>query len=106
MNRLLILLFSIFLIGCCNEPKLLHNGLTQKAIQITEYTIKVENDSLNNVIQDTLVITEKKYNENDQIISQRSKDGENITRRVKYILIDKSNHNVLFLKKIKPYSKW
>ncbi|MCP4054836.1 hypothetical protein [Mesoflavibacter zeaxanthinifaciens] len=74
MNRLLILLFSIFLIGCCNEPKLLNNGLTQKATQITEYTIKVKNDSLNNQIQDTLVITEKKYNENDQIISRHQRN--------------------------------
>ena len=74
MNRLLILLFSIFLIGCCNEPKLLNNGLTKKATQITEYTIKVENDSLNNKIQDTLVITEKEYNENDQIISRHQRN--------------------------------
>ena len=74
MNRLLILLFSIFLIGCCNESKLLNNGLTQKATQITEYTMKVENDSLNNQIQDTLVITEKKYNENDQIISRHQRN--------------------------------
>lgn len=70
MSRLPILLFSIFLIGCCNEPKLLNNGLTQKATQITEYTIKVKNDSLNNKIHDTLVITEKKYNDNDQIINR------------------------------------
>lgn len=74
MNRLFILLFSIFLIGCCKEPKLLNNGLTQKATQITEYTIKVENDSLNNQIQDTLLITEKKYNENDQIISRHQRN--------------------------------
>ena len=73
-NRLLILLFSIFLIGCCNEPKLLNNGLTKKAIKITEYTIKVKTDSLNNQIQDTLVITENKYNENDQIISRNQQN--------------------------------
>jgi hypothetical protein len=70
MNKLLILLFSIFLIGCCNEPKLLNNGLTKKATKITEYTIKSINDSLNNKIQDTLVITELKYNENDQLIKR------------------------------------
>jgi len=74
MNKFLILLFSIFLIGCCNEPKLLNNGLTQKTTQITEYTIKVENDSLNNQTQDTLVITEKKYNENDQIIRRHQRN--------------------------------
>ncbi|MDO3695970.1 hypothetical protein QVZ41_14050 [Wenyingzhuangia sp. chi5] len=53
---------------------MLNNGLTQKATQITEYTIKVENDSLNNQIQDTLVITKKKYNENDQIISSHQQN--------------------------------
>lgn len=73
MNKLLILLFSIFLIGCCNESKLLNNGLTQKATQITEYTIKVKNDSLGNQIQDTLVITQKKYNKNDQLISRHQR---------------------------------
>ena len=46
----------------------MNNGLTKKASKITEYTIKSINDSLNNKIQDTLVITELKYNENDQII--------------------------------------
>ncbi len=74
MNRLLIILFSIFLIGCCNEPKLLNNGLTKSVSQITEYTIKMENDSLNNKVQDTLVITEKKYNENDQIINRHQRN--------------------------------
>lgn len=86
MNRLFILLFSIFLIGCCNETKLLNNGLTQKATQITEYTIKVKNDSLNNQIQDTLVITEKKYNEYDQIISRHQRNlFANETMDIKFI---------------------
>jgi len=74
MNKLLILLFSIFLIGCCNKPKLLNNGLTKKVIKITEYTIKVKTDSLNNKIQDTLVVTEKKYNDDDQIISRNQRN--------------------------------
>jgi hypothetical protein len=69
MNRFLILLFSIFLIGCCNEPKLLNNGLTKKATKITEYLIKIENDSLNTKVQDTLSIREKKYNNNGQIFN-------------------------------------
>ncbi|WP_405604102.1 hypothetical protein [Polaribacter sp. Asnod1-A03] len=70
MNRLLIFFFSIVFIGCCNEKKVLNNGLTKQATKITEYTIKSINDSLNNKIQDTLVITELKYNENDQIIKR------------------------------------
>ncbi|MEM6515060.1 MAG: hypothetical protein AAF688_02675 [Bacteroidota bacterium] len=74
MNRLLIILFSILLIGCCNEPKLLNNGLTETVSQLTEYTIKVDNDSMNNKVYDTLVITEKKYNENDQIISRNQRN--------------------------------
>lgn len=68
MNKLTFLLFSILLISCCNEPKLLNNGITKKATKITEYIIKVKIDSLNNKIQDTLTIIEKRYNENDQIV--------------------------------------
>ena len=58
------------MIGCCNQTKLLKNGLTKKATTITDYTIKIEKDSLNNSIKDTIIITEKLYNENDQIISR------------------------------------
>ena len=67
MNRLLILLFSLLFIGCCNEKKLLNNGLTKKANKTTVYFIRIETDSLNNKIQDTLSIRESKYNENNQI---------------------------------------
>jgi hypothetical protein len=85
MNRLLILLVSIFLIGCCNQPKLLNNGLTKRAAQITEYSIKVEKDSLNNIIKDTLVITEKKYNDNSQITKRVQQNlFENDSMEIKY----------------------
>jgi hypothetical protein len=67
MNRLLILLFSILFIGCCNEKILLNNGLTKKATKTKVYFIKIERDSLNSEIQDTLSIRENKYNINDQI---------------------------------------
>lgn len=81
MNKLLILHFSILLIGCCNEPKLLNNGLTKKASKITEYSIKIEKDSLNKDVQDTLFIREKKYNKDDQISNLFQKtlfDGETL----------------------------
>ena len=91
MNRLLIILFSIFLIGCCNEPKLLNNGLTKSVSQITEYTIKVENDSLNNKVQDTLVITEKKYNENDQIISSTKFSNKHSNNENKFSIAEEES---------------
>lgn len=69
MNKLPIFLFLIFSTGCCNQPELLKNGLTKKASQTIEYTIKVEMDSLNNTLQDTLVKIVNNFNENDQIIS-------------------------------------
>ncbi|MCX2680934.1 hypothetical protein OOZ15_13355 [Galbibacter sp. EGI 63066] len=69
MNKLLILLFWILLVGCCREPKLLKNGLTKSASQITEYTILIKRDSLNNESQDTLMLREKIYNDNHQIIN-------------------------------------
>jgi len=86
MNRLFILLLSIFLIGCCNEPNLLKNGLTKKANKITIYYIKVESDSLNKKIQDTISIREKKYNNNDQIVNLFQKTlFDNETIEIDYI---------------------
>jgi hypothetical protein len=67
MNRFLILLFSITIIGCCNQPELLNNGLTKKANKTTIYFINIRKDSLNNKIQDTVSIIENKYNNNDKI---------------------------------------
>ena len=89
MNRFLILLFSIFLIGCCNEPKLLKSGLTKKANKITVYYIKIESDSLNNKIQDTISIREKKYNNNDQIVNLFQETlFDNETLEIDYIYND------------------
>jgi hypothetical protein len=67
MNRLLIFLFSILFIGCCNEKKVLNNGLTKKATKSTVYFIKIEKDSLNKEVKDTVAIRENKYNIQDQI---------------------------------------
>jgi len=92
MNRFLILLFSIFLIGCFSEPKFLNNGLTKNATKITEYIIKIEHDSLNNEVQDTLSITEKKYNDNDQIVNRIQKTLiDNNELKIDYIY-DNSNN--------------
>jgi len=67
MNRLLILLFSILFIGCCDEKKVLNNGLTKKADKTIVNYIRIERDSLNMKSLDTLSIRENKYNSNDQI---------------------------------------
>jgi len=69
MKKLLILLLSILIIGCCNESKLLKNGLTKKATKITVYYIKIKKDSLNDIVLDTISIREKRYNNNDQIFN-------------------------------------
>ncbi|WP_299118263.1 hypothetical protein [uncultured Tenacibaculum sp.] len=87
MNRLFILLFSISLIGCCREPKLLNNGLTKSASQLTEYTILIKRDSANNEARDTLMIRNKFYNNNNQIINLHQKtlfDNEKVDIEYSY----------------------
>lgn len=86
MNRLLILFSSILLFSCCEDQTLLNNGLTKKASKITEYTIKVETDTLNRKDQDTVVVTIRKYNENDQIISRNQRNlVEDETLEIEFI---------------------
>lgn len=68
MKKLLFLFIGILIASCCNQPELLKNGLTKKAREITEYTIKVKKDSRNEIINDTLSKTTKRYNGKDQII--------------------------------------
>ena len=58
------------MIGCCNKPELLNNNLTKKTNKITDFFIRVKYDSLDKLSQDTVVIIEKYYNKNDQIISR------------------------------------
>ena len=45
----------------------MNNGLTKKATKSTVYFIRIEKDSLNKEVKDTLAIRENKYNTNDQI---------------------------------------
>ena len=73
MNRLLILFFSLFIIGCGKQKKIWDNGLTKSAEEITEYTIRIQEDSLKNEIRDTLLIAVKKYRDDDQIAFQTRK---------------------------------
>ncbi|WP_298508379.1 hypothetical protein [uncultured Kordia sp.] len=73
MKKFCILLFSLCLIGCFNEKKLLKNGLTKKATQITEYTIKTKKKYSSSDISDTLLVNIKKYNQNDQIVSAQKR---------------------------------
>ncbi|WP_272022618.1 hypothetical protein [Olleya namhaensis] len=70
MNRLLILFFSLSIIGCSKQKKIWDNGLTKSAEEITEYTIRIQEDSLKNQIRDTLLIAVKKYRDDDQIAFQ------------------------------------
>lgn len=108
MNRLFILFFSISLISCCRESKLLNNGLTKSASQITEYTILIKRDSPNNETRDTLMVRNKLYNNNDQIIDLKQKtlfDNEKIEieysynelKKIKKEVVKMSTNNLPFI---------
>lgn len=89
MIKLLIILFSISLIGCCNEQKLLKNGLTKEANKTTVYSIRIKSDSINNKVQDTLSIKENYYNSNNQISSLFERTfWDNETVEIQYIYND------------------
>ena len=70
MNRLLILFLSLSIVGCSKQKKIWDNGLTKSAEEITEYTIRIQEDSLKNEIRDTLLIAIKKYRDDDQLALQ------------------------------------
>ena len=55
------------------EKKIWDNGLTKSAEEITEYTIRIQEDSLKNEIHDTLLIAIKKYRDDDQLALQTRK---------------------------------
>lgn len=76
MNKLITIILSIFLFGCNKQTSKQKSGLTKSASKTIEYTIQV-----NNGIQDTLLITTKKFGKNDQIIYQKRKtlfDNQNM----------------------------
>ena len=94
MIKSFILLFSVLIIGCCDDSEILKNGLTRPTSKLTEYSITVREDSLKKSILDTLVIVTRKYNDQNFIISrneQMSFSNEEID--IEYIYND--------LKKIK-----
>ncbi|MGQ1948058.1 hypothetical protein ACT3CD_13260 [Geofilum sp. OHC36d9] len=68
MNRTLLILSLIIILGCSNQPDQFSNGLTKNAKKITEYLINVDIDSLDNMAIDTLTKKELLYNKNGQII--------------------------------------
>jgi hypothetical protein len=73
MNKLLTIFLSIVLFGCNKDSEKPKNGLTKSANEIIEYTIRIQNDSQNDGIRDTLLIANKKYGKDDQIIHQSRK---------------------------------
>jgi PBP1b-binding outer membrane lipoprotein LpoB len=74
MKKIQIIISILLLTGCCKEPKYLKNGLTTKANKVTEVNLMVNVDSLDIQNIDTISITEKYYNSNNQI----TKRNENI----------------------------
>jgi len=70
MKVLQIIILILIFTGCCKEPKFLKNGLTKNANKVTEISIKVEYDSLGNKRLDTISITKKFYDKNNQIVKR------------------------------------
>ena len=101
MNRLLILLLlllSISIIGCNKGKKIWDNGLTKSAEEITEYTIRVEEDSLKNEIRDTLLIAIKKYRDDDQLALQTRRtlfDNEQVEIEYVYDYFDRLKQEIV-----------
>ena len=70
MKVLQIFMLVLIFTGCCEEPKFLKNGLTKEASQVNQTVIKVDHDSIENRILDTISLTEKFYNEDNQIVKR------------------------------------
>ena len=66
-NQIQIIVSILILSGCCQEPKLLKNGLTKEVDKVTEFSVMVYPNSEKNINFDTIAITEKFYNKNNQI---------------------------------------
>jgi|TARA_B110000908_G_C10121295_1_gene387729 hypothetical protein len=70
MNKLLTFIISLLLIGCCGETELPESGLKGEVKMLTEYNVRIINDSINNPIRDTLSVVKRYYNERNQIIER------------------------------------
>ena len=73
MNKSLILIISLILIGCCKETDIADSGLNGKVKMLTEYNVSVKPDSINSLILDTLYTVKKYYNDLNQIVKQNRK---------------------------------
>ncbi|CAM1366420.1 conserved hypothetical protein [Tenacibaculum litoreum] len=81
MNKLITIILSIVLFGCNKQASKQKNKLIKSVNKTIEYTIQV-----NNGIQDTLLITTKKFGKNDQIIYQKRETSfDNQNMKIDYI---------------------
>ncbi|WP_417237465.1 hypothetical protein [Bizionia paragorgiae] len=81
MNKLITIILSIVLFGCNKQASKQKNRLIKSVNKTIEYTIQV-----NNGIQDTLLITTKKFGKNDQIIYQKRETSfDNQNMKIDYI---------------------
>ncbi|WP_299122825.1 hypothetical protein [uncultured Winogradskyella sp.] len=88
MNRLLILFTSFLLICCQEQQEKFANGLTKEAIQITEYIIKIKENSNAEIKQDTLSITSKFYNNNQILKRVQTTPFNNQTMETNFVYDD------------------
>ena len=82
---------TLMLIGCCDRSNIKFVAFSGEVDSLKEYTISIDRDSLNNLLTDTLKITEKNYNDEGQISKQKQNflvSGDSIT--IEY-LYDKCN---------------
>lgn len=68
MKKQLIFLLPFLALGCCDNYEVPNSEFNSNVKMIIEHSIKVEYDSTNSLIKDTLTRTEKKYNKNNQIV--------------------------------------
>jgi len=70
MKEIITLILFVCITGCCDEPIFLKTGFTKETKSVIDITLRINNDSINNRIIDTVSITEKYYNEKNKIISR------------------------------------
>lgn len=73
MNKSLIPIISLIIIGCCKETDIANSGLNGKVKMLTQYNVSVKSDSMNSLILDTLFTVKKYYNDLNQIVERNQK---------------------------------